>query len=411
MQEKKKILILGGAEGQIKLIKAAKREGYYVILCDYTTTNPGIKLADKHYQVSTMDRKLVLEIATKERINGIISNSEPVMDNVSYIAEKLNLLGNPFDSINILLSKDKFRNLQEELGLYAPKHYIPKNKEDFWNKLQQFELPVIIKPVKSSGSRGTTKINELDYNNCINAYDECINFSRNHQCSIESFVESSINYIIDGDVFVYKDKYLWNGMFFNYRHNYFKMIPTTESWPLCLSDNVMSAVKSTIQKIFKKLNIIFGEFNVEMYLNKKKQLFVIEINPRQGGCDIPISIKKHCGIDLSRLLVTLSVGDEYYWQECLRKKVKNNFFSKHMVFSTKSGILKGLYIDEEIKKYVKKVEYKNHNSINGFVNKSENATSVIAHVNLLFDTYKNQKKYDDKLEKYIYPIIEDGGDN
>ena len=47
----KKILVLGGAKAQVPLIEAAKKEGYYVVLCDWTTTNPGIALADKHYQV------------------------------------------------------------------------------------------------------------------------------------------------------------------------------------------------------------------------------------------------------------------------------------------------------------------------------------------------------------------------
>ncbi len=88
----KKILILGATENQVKLIKTAKNEGYYVIVCDWTNDNPGIKLADKHYQVSTLDREAVLEVAKKENIDGVISNSEPAMENVSYIAEKLNLI-------------------------------------------------------------------------------------------------------------------------------------------------------------------------------------------------------------------------------------------------------------------------------------------------------------------------------
>ena len=91
----KKILILGGAEAQVPLIQAAKKEGYYVVLCDWTMTNPGIKYADKHYQVSTLDKDAVLRVAVEEKIDGVISNSEPAMRNVSCIAEELRLRGNP----------------------------------------------------------------------------------------------------------------------------------------------------------------------------------------------------------------------------------------------------------------------------------------------------------------------------
>ena len=98
----KKILILGGSKAQVPLIEAAKKAGYYTVLCDWTTTNPGIQLADKHYQVSTMDIQAVLEVAEKEAVNGVVSNSEPVMVNVAMVAEHLNLPGNPPQAIEIL---------------------------------------------------------------------------------------------------------------------------------------------------------------------------------------------------------------------------------------------------------------------------------------------------------------------
>ena len=100
----KKILILGGAEAQVPIIQAAKKEGYYVVLCDWTTTNPGIKYADKHYQISTLDRDAVMKVAVEENIDGVISNSEPAMLNVSYIAKELHLRGNSVSGLKKLLT-------------------------------------------------------------------------------------------------------------------------------------------------------------------------------------------------------------------------------------------------------------------------------------------------------------------
>lgn len=37
----KKILLLGGSEQQLVAIKTAKRMGFYTVLCDYLTDNPG----------------------------------------------------------------------------------------------------------------------------------------------------------------------------------------------------------------------------------------------------------------------------------------------------------------------------------------------------------------------------------
>ena len=53
----KKILILGGTYFQIPAIRYAKSKGYYVVTCDYLPSNPGHKLADEYYNISTTDKE------------------------------------------------------------------------------------------------------------------------------------------------------------------------------------------------------------------------------------------------------------------------------------------------------------------------------------------------------------------
>ena len=49
----KKLLLLGGSAQQVVAIETAKRLGYYTILCDYLSDNPGQYVADKFYLEST----------------------------------------------------------------------------------------------------------------------------------------------------------------------------------------------------------------------------------------------------------------------------------------------------------------------------------------------------------------------
>ena len=401
----KKLLVLGGAEAQVQLIKSAKELGYYVIVCDWTNTNPGIFLADKHYQVSTLDRDAVIEVAKKENIDGVISNSEPAMPNVNFIASELALLGNPVDSIEILMSKYEFRNVQEKLGLYNPKHFVVGSEEELKEKLNLLELPIIIKPTNSSGSRGTTKIENMDYNKCLQSFNECIDFSSSNKCSIEEYVESSLDYVIEGDVFVYKDYYNWNGMFFTYRSKKLPMVPQTSSFPLIIEEVRLNEIKNAIFKIFADLGIVFGEYNLEMFFNKKGELFIIEINPRQGGNNLPTSVKRHCGIDYSKLLVSLAVGDESYYNQIATSEAENNYYTAHIVFNHKKGTYKKINISNEIKDYV--VEIKELKKKNEKLDIAKNATDAIAYVYLNFGSYEVQKKYDMCLEDYIIPIIEE----
>ena len=86
----KKLLLLGGSAQQVVAIETAKRLGYETVLCDFLPDNPGQYHADKFYMVSTTDKNAVLEVAEKEKINGILAYaSDPAAPTAAYVAEKL----------------------------------------------------------------------------------------------------------------------------------------------------------------------------------------------------------------------------------------------------------------------------------------------------------------------------------
>ena len=110
----KKLLILGANDKQVQLIKTAKEEGYYVIVCDYDNSRPGIPLADKVYPVNYMDMESVLSVAKQEKIDGVLGNNDPAMPIVAYVSEQLGLVGNKKSSIDSIVSKSCFREIQEK---------------------------------------------------------------------------------------------------------------------------------------------------------------------------------------------------------------------------------------------------------------------------------------------------------
>ena len=131
----KKILLLGGSAQQIVAIETAKKLGYYTILCDFLEDNPGQYVADTFYLISTTDKEAVLEIAKNENIDGILAYaSDPAAPTAAYVAEKLGLPGSPFESVEILCNKDKFRKFLKENNFCTPdaEGYIDieKAKED-----------------------------------------------------------------------------------------------------------------------------------------------------------------------------------------------------------------------------------------------------------------------------------------
>lgn len=401
----KKLLILGASVDQVLLIKAAKEHGLYVVCCDYTNDNPGLPFVDKHYQVDYMDRDAVLEIGMKEKVDGVFSNSERAMINVAYVSETMGLFGNSMKSVESLIEKSVFRNLLEKVAVYCPGHFLAKNYDELFSKIQNVQFPIIIKPCVGSGSRGIQVIDDFDRVLITQAFDECLKFSWNKMVEVEEFVQMPSLSSIEGEVFVYGEDIWFNGLFDVHRSRYYSMIPMAYSCPFRIEEEKMNVIKDVVRKIVKGAGLVFGEFNIEMYFTKNGDLFVIELNPRQGGRYLPQMVQEHNGINYYKLLVSLAVGDEKYYEFVKSSSFipQENCVSKYMVFGHKEGILEGVYFSPEIKPFVEREQpLKNKGDI---VKDTRNGTHAIGIVDLLFDNYQQQRYFMENIEDFIYPII------
>lgn len=404
LKEAKRILILGAAADQVSLIVKSKELGYHVIVCDRTTTNPGLKYADKHYQIDYMDRDAVMEVAEKEHIDGIISNSEPAMVNVACISEALSLRGNTPDSVRSLGEKNLFRKLQAKAGVYAPKQADVRSAGEAELAIKEMTLPVLIKPCRCSASRGVTKIDACDRHLIEEAFSKAAEQSWNGEVSVEEFVDMPSMTVIEGDIFVYDGKILWDGLFNDLRSRHAPMVPMIDISPLVLPEEQYAAMQDTVSRIVKTSGIKFGAFNIEMYFTSGNELFVIEINTRQGGIGVPKFIEQYTGLDYSKLLVSLSVDDYSYCNSldlCRFPVLKN--IARLSVFGRKNGIFEDLHIPDELRHYVTDVELCLNKGEH--VASCENGTDAIARVDLCFDSYETMSRYVFSIEDYIYPII------
>lgn len=402
----KRILILGANNSQIQLIRAAKEEGYFVIVCDYTDDNPGIPLADRHYQVSYLNKEAVLAIARQEQVDGVVGNTDPAMPMAAYIAEQLGLIGNKPESIDKFVSKASFRRLQEEAGLYCPKYFETGDYSDVESKIKDFDYPVIVKPSASAASQGITKIFRNQGERLYDAFQVCKRLSRNGKVTVEESVEMPSLDMIEGDVFVMGEEILWNGIFTTRRSLMAPMIPMTYVFPAILTPEELSIIRTSVHCCLKNAGIRHGEYNVEMYFTAKGELFIIEINPRQGGHRITQMIKEHTGVDFNRLLVTTAVGDNDYYASVRNSAPGRNFLTHHVVFSDSSGTLEKIELHAHIKKYVTGVEL--HKDVGSKVSQRHNATDYIAYVAFQFPDRETQLAYSrDQMEQVVYPVVKD----
>lgn len=361
-----KILLLGGSSQQVIAIETAKRLGLYTILCDYLPDNPGQYHADKFYQISTTDKEAILRIAEEEKISYIIAYaSDPAAPTASYVAEKLGLPTNPYMAVETLCNKDMFRAFLKSHGFNTPRATGYKSKAEAIADIENFILPIIIKPVDSSGSKGATVLRSL--NDLDSAIDFAFKFSRGHRIIVEEFIEKKHPYLIGGDIFVSDGKVIQWGLMNCHRDNRVNpLVPVGKSYPPLLADTDLQAVKDTLQCLVTELGIQFGPMNVEMIVDTNNRVFPIDIGPRSGGNMIPDLLGMIFNCDVVEMSVKSAMGKHIHTEGIEGIP----YYATLNLHSDRNGIFERIEVSPELEKYIirKNVYKKPGEDINYFTN-------------------------------------------
>ena len=346
--KQKKILLLGGSAQQVVAIETAKRLGYNTVLCDFLPDNPGQYHADRFYQVSTTDKQAILSVAQQEQIDGIVAYaSDPAAPTAAYVAERLGLPGNPADSVEILCNKDRFRIFLEENGFNAPRSGGYSDVDTAMADTHRFRLPVIVKPVDSSGSKGATVLR--DWDGLKAALEFAFSFSRGKRVIVEEFIEKKHPYLIGGDIFIVDGKVRMWGLLNCHRDGEVNpLVPVGKSYPLALEPDDEAAVRETLQRMVDKLGIRCGAMNVELIVDHAGRVWPIDVGPRNGGNMIPELLGYIFKVDVVELTVRAAMGQTV----ALDAADGERYYATHNLHSNRNGVFAGIDFSQELEPYI-----------------------------------------------------------
>lgn len=393
----KKILLLGGSAQQVIAIETAKKLGYYTVLCDFLTDNPGQYVADKFYLISTTDKEAILEVAQKEKVDGVLAYaSDPAAPTAAYVAEKMGLSGNPYESVEILCNKDKFRFFLQENGFHAPKSKNYVSIENAMNDYETFQYPLIIKPVDSSGSKGATVLYSGE--KLKEALEFAFSFSRCHRIIVEDFIERKHPYLIGGDIFIVNGEIVLWGLLNCYRDSAVNpLVPVGKSYPLELEKDDVNRVKGILRSIVQKLGIRNGSMNVELIVDKMNRVWPIDIGPRSGGNMIPELLGDMFNLSISEISIKVAIGEK------IEKNIERTegYYSTHNLHTDKYGTYKKIDFDTELNSFIyRKCLYKKTgDSVEYF----DNASKCLG---IIFMKFPSKEKMYDVMKRitYLYTV-------
>ncbi|MDD3944804.1 MAG: ATP-grasp domain-containing protein [Bacteroidales bacterium] len=348
--KQKKLMLLGGIQYLLPVIKTAHEHGYYVITCDYIPGNIAHKHSDEYVDVSIVDKNMVLKVAQEKQINGIMSfGVDPGVLAASYVQNKMGLPSfGPFESVEILQNKDKFRAFLTEHNFNVPNAKGYDHKENAIRDADKWNNPIIVKPTDSAGSKGVTRVDKPEELEA--AIDYAFKHSIKGRIIVEDFIEKKG---CSSDT----DSFLENGQlkFVSFSAQRFDnnatnpYTPAAYSWPSTFTKEEEAYLSSEIQRLLTLLSMDTSIFNIEVRIGTNNKPYIMEVTPRGGGNRLAEMLRYATGVDMIEACTCAAVGDPI--PEITQQPYQGHW-AEIILHSDKTGTFRELQISDCLKSEV-----------------------------------------------------------
>ena len=343
----KRLMLLGGIRYLLPVVEAAHKQDYYVITADYIPDNIAHKYSDEYVNVSIIDKEAVLRVAREKKIDGIMSfGVDPGVVSASYVQNKMGLPSfGPFESVEILQNKDKFRAFLTEHGFNVPKARGYSKMEDAMSDANKWDYPIIVKPTDAAGSKGVTRVDDLTH--LKEAVDYAFEKSIYKQIIIEDFIEK-VGCSSDTDCMSVDGKL----KFVSFCAQRFDLnainpyIPAAYSWPSTFTHEQEEYLTSEIQRLITLLGLKTVVYNIETRIGTNGKPYIMELTPRGGGNRLCEMLRYATGVDMITAITRAMVGDPIV--DPIEQRPYNGNWAEIILHADKDGVFDHLEISKAL---------------------------------------------------------------
>lgn len=348
--KQKRLMLLGGIRYLLPVIKAAHEQGYYVITADYLPDNIAHQYSDEYVNVSIIDKEAVLKVAQEKQIDGIMSfGVDPGVVAASYVQNKMGLPSfGPFESVEILQNKDKFRAFLKSNGFNVPWAKGYSTEEEALTDKDSLSYPCIVKPTDSAGSKGVTRVDS--FKDLKEAVEYAFNHSISHRIIIEEFIEKegcssdSDSFSLNGNLKVVT----FSAQRFD-ENAAGTFVPAAYSWPSTMNMQQEAELKSELQRLLTLLHMNTSIYNIETRVGTNGKAYIMEVSPRGGGNRLAEMMRYASGVDMITACTRAAVGDSV---GDISQKPLNGHWAEVILHAENAGVFDRLEIADEVKPFV-----------------------------------------------------------
>lgn len=196
----KKLLLIGGIKQACEIINEAKKMGVETFVTDYLEESPAKKIADHSFMVDATDVDGLVKLCQEQKIDGVITGYVDML--LPYCQQVCERLGMHFwgnaDNINMCVNKELFKAACNASDVPVVPG-VEATRENYREVIKKVSVPVVVKPVDNSGSRGVIKC--YDQEKLLECVEKSLAFSKAGIVLIEKAMnpnnEFSAYYMLD----------------------------------------------------------------------------------------------------------------------------------------------------------------------------------------------------------------------
>ncbi|NSM56680.1 carbamoyl-phosphate synthase large subunit [Wolbachia endosymbiont of Atemnus politus] len=340
VSDRKKVVILGSGPNRIgqgiefdyacvHAVSAAKEMGYETIMinCNPETVSTDYDTADRLY-FAPLTIEDVLEILNKEQENGTlvgvivqIGGQTPLKLAKVLNERSFNILGTPFDSIDLAEDRMRFKNLALQLNLKQPENSICHSVEEALTNAEKVGFPLVVRPSYVLGGQS------MSIKHDIESFKEYVlsqtRIFEHGSLLLDKFlvnaVETDVDAVCDGEkVFIaaimehIEEAGIHSG-------DSTCSIPTNT-----LNDKIIGKIELLTERIALELKVK-GLINIQFAI-QENDIYILEVNLRASRT-VPF-ISKVINISIAKLATQVILGKKLDQE----KKSFDHFAVKAAVF-------------------------------------------------------------------------------
>ena len=307
MDTQRSILILGAGIYQVPLIREAQRRGLHAVVASIPGNYPGFAEADKVYYTDTTDKEAILRIAREEGVCAVTTTGTDVaVSSIGYVCGRLGLPGIGEEAARLLTDKALMKQAFSRGGVTTAPFRVVCAPDEARAAAEALGLPVMLKIVDKSGSRGITKIRQLDelpaawdYASAATGADHMVveRFVAGREIGVDAFVQNGkLLLVLPHDKYVYQSGRTG--------------VPIGHYCPMACSQRLLQNIYRETEKIVRCTGMDNCAVNIDAFILPDETVSIIEAAGRCGATGIPEVISGYTGRDYYGCILDCALGIE-----------------------------------------------------------------------------------------------------